>query len=121
MGVLVIGDMNLDLERFDDPTYYKKEIAEKYQEDLGEGGFELINFGLTFKEKTAIDHAFCNKPDAVKNYGTVQTYNYSDHKLIYMELQCMAARRKQETVIARDMRKIRANPQYFVNALKKID
>ena len=44
--VLVIGDTNLDLERFDDATYYKKDIAEKYQQDLGEGGFELINFGI---------------------------------------------------------------------------
>ena len=42
--VLVIGDLNLDLESFDDPNYYKKSLAEQYQEDLGEGGFDLINF-----------------------------------------------------------------------------
>ena len=27
--VVAIGDFNLDLNRFEDPTYYKKELAEK--------------------------------------------------------------------------------------------
>ena len=44
--VLGIGDMNLDLERFEDPKYYKKQLAEQYQTALGEGGFDTINFGI---------------------------------------------------------------------------
>ena len=36
--------MNLDVERFEDPDYYLKVISDQYQLDLGEGGFEIINF-----------------------------------------------------------------------------
>ena len=42
---------------FEDPNYYMKSLAEQYQEDLREGGFDLINFGLTWNNETAIDHA----------------------------------------------------------------
>ena len=66
-AVIAIGDTNLDLEKFEDPNYYKKALAEEYQEDLAEGGFETINFGLTWRDKTAIDHCFINRPELMKN------------------------------------------------------
>ena len=94
-------------------------MAEEYKSDLGEGGFDTINFGLTWRERTAIDHCFINKPEAIENYGTVNTLHYSDHKMIYIEMLTNTARKKQESVIVRDMRKIRANPQYFKNCLRK--
>ena len=103
----------------EDPSYYKKELAEQYQADLGEGGFETFNFGPTWKEN-AIDHCFTNKPEAIQKYEK-QHQHYSDHKLIYVDLIAKITRKTQEKIIARDMRKIRANPQYFINALKKID
>ena len=61
---------------FEDPNYNMKSLAEQYQEDLGEGGFDLINFGLTWNNETAIDHAFCNKPESVKNYGIMMTRHF---------------------------------------------
>ena len=66
--VLVLGDINLDLNRFEEPTYYLKTISDQYQIDLGEGGFEIINFGDTWKDR-AIDHTFCNKPEVVIRHG----------------------------------------------------
>ena len=60
-----------------------KSLAEQYQEDLGEGGFDLINFGLTWNNETAIDHAFCNKPESVKNYGIIMRRHFSDHNRIH--------------------------------------
>ena len=52
--VLALGDMNLDLNRFEEPSCYLKTISDQYQIDLGEGGFEIINFGNTWKDR-AID------------------------------------------------------------------
>ena len=54
--VMAIGDMNLDVERFEDHDYYLKPISDQYQLDLGEGGFDIINFGLTWKNRTAVFH-----------------------------------------------------------------
>ena len=105
----------------EDPTYYKKALAEQYQEDLAEGGFDTIHFGLTWRDKTAIDHCFTNRPDLINDYGTVNTYHYSDHKLIYVQLLTSAEKRHAESIRARDMRKLRANPQYFINALLSIE
>ena len=99
--VLVLGDLNLDLERFEDPTYYKKVMAEEYKSDLGEGGFDTINFGLTWRDRTAIDHCFINRPDLISDYGSVDTYHYSDHKLIYVELITSAVKRHSESIWAR--------------------
>ena len=64
--------------------------------------------------KTAIDHAFCNKPESVKNYGIIMTRHFSD--LVHVELETILSRITQETIVARGMRKIRANPQYFINS-----
>ena len=40
--ILVIGDMNIDLEKWEDSKYYLKKVAEEYQSMIGEGGLELI-------------------------------------------------------------------------------
>ena len=110
--VLAIGDMNLDLARFEDSTYYKKQLAEQYQASLGEGGFETIDFGHTWKNRS-IDHAFVNKPGAIKNHGKIKIH-YSDHMLIYVDTVINFSRKTEETIISRDMRKLRANPQHLV-------
>ena len=106
---------------FEDPNYNMKSLAEQYQEDLREGGFDLINFGLTWNNETSIDHAFCNKPESVKNCGIIMTRHFSDHNLIHVELETNLSRITQETIVARDMRKIRANPQYFINSLLSVE
>ena len=64
--LVAIGDMNIDLEKQeDDPNYYQKKQAEKYQSLVGECGLEIINFGMTWNRNhkngnvlsSAIDHA----------------------------------------------------------------
>ena len=77
-----------------------KTISDQYQLDLGEGGFDLINFGNTWKDN-AIDHAFCNKPEAVIKHGKIEiNYLYSDHHLIHVELVAQVKKRQTETVCA---------------------
>ena len=86
---------------------------------MGEGGFETIDFGHTWKDRN-IGHAFLNRPEAIKNHGTVDIH-YSDHKLIFIEIMANASRKSHETIISRDLRKLRANPQYFEHLLRGID
>ena len=95
--VLTLGDFNLDIERFDDPDYYLKVVSDQYQLDLGEGGFEIINFGITFeKNMSSIDHGFCNKPEAIQRYGKLPIdEGYSDHSLIYVEIEAQIKKRNQ--------------------------
>ena len=45
----------------------------------------------------------------------------SDHHLIYVELLTNLSVKEPDFWISRDMRKIRANPNYFMYALKEID
>ena len=46
-SILVIGDMNINLEQWNDSKYYLKKLAEEYQSMIGECGLELIDFGIT--------------------------------------------------------------------------
>ena len=95
---------------FEEPEYYLKIVSDQYQLDLGEGGFDIINFGHTWQDK-AIDHGFINKPEAVIKHGKLPiNYLYSDHCLIYVELEASVKKRGQEKIQCRDMRKVRSNP-----------
>ena len=49
--ILIIGDMNIDLQKWEDPKYYQKQQAEKYQSIIGEIGLEVIDFGITYNGK----------------------------------------------------------------------
>ena len=55
------------------------------------------------------------------NLGTITTRHFSDHNLIHVELETNLSRITQETTVARDMRKIRANPQYFINSQLSVE
>ena len=125
--VLGIGDMNIDLEKLEDTSYYQKKIAEEYQLLIGECGLELINFGTTWRRNqkstyvsSALDHAFTNKPLSVQSY---QKYliDYSDHSLICVNLKWEVPKLKNVASISRDIRKVRSNPNFFLNELSKID
>ena len=71
--ILVIGDMNIDLEKLEESTYYLKKIAEEHLSMIGECGLEILNFGITWSrthndgtiKKSSIDQAITNKPIAV--------------------------------------------------------
>ena len=75
--VIVIGDMNIDLKKWELPGINK--TAEDYQLMIGECGLELLDFGITWSriiesvlKESAIDHALTNKPEAVKDYFKVK-------------------------------------------------
>jgi hypothetical protein len=90
--VLVIGDMNIDLEKWeDDPNYYQKKQAEVYQSLIGECCLEVINFGMTWERvqngnliTSAIDPALTNKPSSIESYQKTEI-EYSDHDMISVD------------------------------------
>ena len=53
--ILVLGDMNIDFEKWEDSTYYLKRIAEEYQSMIGNCGLEPFNFGILGVEFTKME------------------------------------------------------------------
>ena len=125
--IVILGDMNINLEQWEDSTYYLKKIAEEYQLLIGQCGLELLDFGITWSRnhkngkvvKSAIDHALTNKPMSIKKYFKSEI-SYSDHSLICVDLRVHVAKTHKDTTISRDYRKLRSNPLFFLNGLAKI-
>ena len=127
--ILIIGDMNIDLEKWeDDPKYYQKKQAEKYQSLIGECGLEVIDFGITFNSNkngevisSALDHAITNKPIAINNYHkTFIDSDISDHYMISVDLNIKTPKLQEKVITSRDFRKLRRNPGYFLDELRKV-
>ena len=121
--LLILGDMNINLDKMEDEDYYQEKQAKEYQSMIGENGLDVIHFGKTWKrpnrEETAIDHALTNKPESIKDYQKIEIA-YSDHDLIYVDLNVKVAKLKDISTITRDYRKVRSNPNFLLNQLKKI-
>ena len=122
--ILGIGDMNIDLEKLEESSYYQKKFAEEYQLLIGECGLDLLNFGITWSRNqhvsSALDHAFINKPLSVHSYHK-EWIDYSDHYLICVNLKWNVPKLKSITTTSRDFRKLRNNPNFFLNELSKIE
>ena len=62
--MLILGDMNIDLDKMEEKDYYLDKLAIDYQTMIGENGLEVIDFGTMWKrpdrDGTAIDHAQTN-------------------------------------------------------------
>ena len=62
--MLILGDMNIDLDKMEEKDYYLDKLANDYQTMIGENGLEVIDFGTMWKrpdrDGTAIDHAQTN-------------------------------------------------------------
>jgi hypothetical protein len=119
--------MNIDLEKWeDDPKYYQKQQAEKYQSLIGECGLEIISFGITYNGKknedvisSALDHAITNKPVAVSEYH--KTYiDYSDHYMISVDLNIKTPKLQEKIFTSRDFRKLKRNPEVFRKELRNV-
>ena len=118
--ILVIGDMNIDIENWENSRYYLKKVAEEYQSLLGECGLKLIKFGITWSRfhkngnflRSSIDHALTNKPKYVNDYSKI-AIDYSDHSMISVDLNIKVPKLQNNTITSRDLRKIRSNPQLF--------
>ena len=123
--VIVIGDMNIDLKKWDLPGINK--TAEDYQLLIGECGLELLDFGMTWGriiesvlKESAIDHALTNKPEAVKDYFKVK-FHRSDHDLICVDVNFNVQKIHRNSTTTRDYRKVRSNPQFLLRRLNKIN
>ena len=121
--LLMLGDMNIDLDKMEEEKYYQAKQAKEYQTMISENGLDVIHFGKTFKrpnrEESALDHALTNKPEQIKDYQKIEI-KYSDHDLIYVDLNVKVTRLKDFKNITRDYRKVRSNPNFLVNKLTEI-
>ena len=121
--VLVMGDMNIDVTKYGDSSYYLKRLAEEYQSIVGECGLDLICFGITLRRihkdgtvfESAIDHALTIKP------AFINDIDYSDHNMINVELNIKIPKAKEVTTASRDYRKLRSNQYFFLKKLAKIE
>ena len=125
--ILCVGDFNIDLEKWEETTYYQKKLAQEYQSMIGKCGLELYNFGITWCRKmkntlvqSALDHALTNKPQSVHSHFKTKI-DYSDHFLICVNLKCEVPKFQTSIISSRDMRKLRKNPNLFLNELSKIE
>ena len=125
--LLSIGDMNIDLEKWEDPMYYLKNLAEEYQSLIGECGLEIIDFGITLSREhrnrnslsSAIDNALTNKPMSIKSYHKT-CIDYSDHNMISVDLDINIPKVQERYIESRDLRKLRKNPEYFLRKLATV-
>ena len=126
--ILIIGDMNIDLQKWEEPKYYQKKQAEKYQSIIGECGLEIIDFGITYNSKkdgevlsSALDHAITNKPMAVSEYHkTFIDDSLSDHHMISVDLNIKTPKFQEKSITSRDVKKLRRNPDFFLNDLRNV-
>ena len=69
--MLILGDMNIDLDKMEEKDYYLDKLASEYQTMIGENGLEVIDFGTTWKrpdrDGTEINHALTNKPEILSS------------------------------------------------------
>ena len=121
--VIALGDWNVDIHKLD--TFYLPKVADVYKECIAKCGLKPIDFGITFRRvhkdgkviESAVDHVLIKKPEMVNDYSKGDI-TYSDHSSIIIDLSIGVTRNKQGlTKRSRDLRKIRANPQYFQFAL----
>ena len=124
----LMGDCNLDLMRADDSTFYLKNILREYESILGENGLTNKRLGITFERihedgtviQSELDHLVTNCPDEIKDYGTL-IFDKSDHRVIFAEIYFDKQKAEKKTVVTRDLRAIRKNPQLLKEAVTKQD
>ena len=120
--------MNIDLEKMEDQTYYLRKLAKEYQLMIGECGLKILNFGCTWSRThkdgnvlmSAVDHALTNKPALINNYFMV-VINHSDHNMICVDMNVRVPKPQENFITARDLRRLRNNPQFFQNKLSNIN
>ena len=71
--VVVLGDANIDVNRYDDPTYQLRLIADLYRSRTSSLGFKQFSLGMTFVankrnadgsvSSSSIDHLLSSQPN----------------------------------------------------------
>ena len=127
-NIYILGDMNVDINRWNNKDYYLKKISEEYQSLLGKNGLELIDFGITWKrvqengviKQSALDHLLTNNTSSITSNKKGKV-TYSDHSVIWADIATSKQKAKKQKVTSRDLRKLRSNPRKFSEELSKID
>ena len=92
-NIYILGDLNIDLKRWNDKDYYLKRIAEEYQSILGKNGLENLDFGITWErvqengliKKSSLDHAISSNLSSISSHKKIKT-TYSDHCAIMIDI-----------------------------------
>ena len=87
--IYIMGDLNIDLLRINDDTYYNKSLARIYQSMMGENGLTPIRMGTTFRriqqngvvKESELDHLLTTCPQKVIRHGA-EEFGASDHHCI---------------------------------------
>ena len=127
--VYMLGDCNLDLMRSDDDTFYLKNILGEYESILGENGLMNKRLGVTFERihndgkvfQSELDHLVTNCPDEIKDCGTLTSDASPDHRVIFAEIYFDKPRPEKKTIVSRDIRGIRKNPNLLREAVARQD
>ena len=128
--IVVIGDMNLDLDKIEESSYYLKKVAEQHQSMIGELGLHLFHFGITWTrsqkdgtiKRSSIDQAFTNRISTIHSYHKIPI-SYSDHSAIYVNVKSnmRITNQSHQKTTTRDYRKLRSNPKFFLKKISEID
>ena len=126
--ILCLGDMNINLEKLEESSYYLKKLAEEYQIMTSDFQLEVLNFGITWSrshkngitKNSAVDHAMTNKIESVHDYFKI-FIDFSDHQMICVDLKTEVQKLQNNNTACRDFRKMRSNPQYFLNECAKVN
>ena len=92
-NLYILGDMNIDIKRWNKKEYYLKKVAEEYQTVLGRNGLELLDFGITWErlqvngliKKSSLDHALSTNLPSILGHRKIKI-TYSDHSAILIDI-----------------------------------
>ena len=120
-------DMNINLDKVENSSYYLKKLAEEYQTLIFENQFEVLNYGITWRridkegnvKESAVDHAFTNNLVSIHKYFKT-LIDYSDHHMISVDLYLKIPKPQNSNNVCRDMRKMRNNPKPFLDKLAEV-
>ena len=125
-NIFILGDMNLDLQKKEDTTYYLHNLLREYLSFQGENGLAFMRMGITFQRKhedgkiieSELDHLLTNCPDEVKEHKP-DDFDNSDHKIIMAEIYFGKTKEKKKSVVTRDLREVRQNPKLLKSEMAK--
>ena len=124
--IYIMGDLNIDLLRINDDTYYNKSLARIYQSMMGENGLTPIRMGTTFRriqqngvvKESELDHLLTTCPQKVIRHGA-EEFGASDHHCIMAEIEFGLQKQDPVKRTSRDLRRIRKNPEILKSGLAK--
>lgn len=125
-SLVVLGDMNLDITRDNEPYYYKGTMLKQYSSMMRKNGSTHLPMGTTFQRihqngrvvESEIDHLLANSQELVARHGKLD-FPASDHWAICADLRFGVKRQEKISKTGRDMRMVRQNPQQLKGSIAR--